>query len=222
MHGLDEYNQAVDGEVFARKFADFLKGLGKADIAVNGARKCKFMLTDLKTGSATATGKERVAKKGAAPISGGDFYVQSISDVYWDAKRANAVPKGIVQNIIALARGAGKTFSFTEIKTADLSVVRIDKYLETRASRILQEVAQQDAPTGAGYDGLAFGSFDGTFKAVDLRGDMKRVVLILNVGGKSIDCIVNALKVTQLGDALDTRVEAFGVAHYERGFGLPV
>ena len=66
-----------------------------------------------------------------------------------------------------------------------------------------------------------YGSFDGVLMAVDLRGDMQKAALKLSAGGKEIECIVNAVAVSQLGDALDERVNAYGLAHDERTSGLP-
>jgi hypothetical protein len=66
-----------------------------------------------------------------------------------------------------------------------------------------------------------YNRLDGVLKAVDLRGEMQKAVLLLSAGGKQIECIVNTVQVTQLGDALDKRIIAYGLAHYDRKSGLP-
>jgi hypothetical protein len=222
VHGLDEYNQAVDGEVFARKFAAFMRGLGKSDFAANGSRKHKFMIAELRKSSATAVIRERIAKIGPAPLSGAAFFVESINDVYADTQRARAIPRAIVQDIASLSRGAGKSFSFAEVKASESTVIRIDEFLEMRARRVLNDVARQVASLAGTFEGAVFCSFEGVLKAVDLRGDMKKAVLLLSAGDRQIECVVNALKVTRLGEALDKRVTASGTAYYERNSGLPV
>lgn len=68
---------------------------------------------------------------------------------------------------------------------------------------------------------VAFGSYNGVLKAVDLRGVTQKAVLVLAAGGKQIECVVNTLAVSTLRDALDRRVAVSGRAHYEAGCGLP-
>jgi hypothetical protein len=48
LHGLDQHNQDVDGEVFARKFTAFMRGLGKSDAFANEGRWHKFLISDLR------------------------------------------------------------------------------------------------------------------------------------------------------------------------------
>jgi hypothetical protein len=226
LHGLDEYNQAVDGEVFARKFAAFMRGLGKADAVANGERRHKFLISDLRKNTATAVVREAIAKKGPSPESGISYYVDGISSLYEGTPRAQSLPRGLINDIASLTKGAGRAFSFAEVKGEPMSpteapaIIRIDEFLENRARRILRDAIAAGAAMY--FQGTAFGSFDGVLKAVDLRGDMKKAVLLLSAGGNPVECIVNIVAVTELGDALDQRVIAYGVAHYERHSGLPV
>jgi hypothetical protein len=228
LHGLDEYNQAVDGEVFAWKFAAFMRGLGRSDAAANGKRRYKFLISDLKKNTATAVVREQLAKKGASSHSGITYYLDGVSSVYGGTPQARALPRELVRDIAILPKGAGHTFSFAEVKgestssTSAPTVIRIDEFLESRAKRILREVSESDPKPRQFFEGTAYGSFDGLLKAVDLRGDMKKAVLLLSAGGKPIECIVNAITVPELGDALDQRVLAYGLAHYARASGLPV
>lgn len=230
LHGLDEYNQAVDGEVFARKFAAFMRGLGKSDAAANGGRRHRFLISDLKKNTATAIVREQVFKRGPAPASGISYYVDGVAAVYQGVARSQSLPRALVSDIASLTKGAGRTFQFAEIKgepavAGSATVIRIDEFLENRARRVLQEVlADEDAEKAdvRYFEGNAFGSFDGILKAIDLRGDLKKAALILSAGGKEIECIVNTVAINDLGDALDRRVIAYGMAHYERHSGLPV
>ena len=219
--------RSVDGEVFARKFAAFMRGLGKSDAAINNGRRHKFLIRDLHRGSATATVREQVAKRGAAVQSGIGYYLDGISSIYADATRARAIPRGIVQDIASLPKGAGHTFSFAEVKGTPANddttptITRIDEFLENRARRVLQDVISGTPASMRSFEGTAYSSFDGVLKAVDLRGEMQKAVLLLSAGGKPIECIVNTVEVTKLGDALDQRVIVYGLAHYDRNSGLP-
>jgi len=227
LHGLDTYNQAVDGEIFARKFGTFMRGLGKSDSFANGGRRHIFLIRDLHTSSAVATVEERMSKRGVPPQSGIGYYLDGASSIYNDTPHARTLPLTIVQDIATLPKGAGRTFSFAEIRGTPITpesaptIIRIDEFLERRAKRVLQAAIAERTSRSATFDGTALSSFDGVLKAVDLRGVMQKAVLLLSAGGKPIECIVNTIEVTELGDALDRRVIVYGLAHYDRGSGLP-
>ena len=89
------------------------------------------------------------------------------------------------------------------------------------SQELVVEVEARKTERTHGFKGIAYGSFDGVLKVVDLRGDIRRAVLILTAGGKQIECTVNALTVDALKTALDSRVVVYGRAHYGGSSGLP-
>lgn len=226
IHGLDEYNQDVDGEVFARKFSAFVRGLAAADKAVNGKRMFKFLLTDLRKGTATASVREQVAARGNRLDSSLGYYVAAVEAIYDNTPRAKSLPVPLVKEVLALNKGVGHTFAFGEIKSNADFAIRVDEFLASRAEAVYEFVSAEEsgAPhsTGEGFAGVALASFDGVLKAVDLRGITQKAALVLTAGGKQIECVVNTLAVSKLRDALDRRVIAFGRAHYEGASGLPI
>lgn len=225
IHGLDEYNQDVDGEVFARKLGAFVRGLAAADKAANGKRVFKFLLTDLSKNTATASLREQVAVKGSRRGSGLSYYVAGVEAIYDNTPRAKDLPAAFVREVVALNKGVGHTFSFGEIKSNENFAIRVDEFLESRAEAILSSINHDEGLLSetdrAGFSGVAFVSLDGVLKAVDLRGVTQKAALVLTAGGKQIECVVNTLAVSKLRDALDRRVTVYGRAHYEGASGLP-
>ena len=71
------------------------------------------------------------------------------------------------------------------------------------------------------FSGSAFGSFDGEVRAVDLRGSLPEIKLILSAGGKQIDCICRGIDIENIRSALNRRVRISGLAIYDGTSGLP-
>ena len=71
------------------------------------------------------------------------------------------------------------------------------------------------------FVGVAYGSFDGTIRAVDLRGALPEVKFVLTAGGKQIDCVFRGSDVEVLCQALNQRVRVTGRATYDGRSGLP-
>ena len=222
LHGLEKFNQDVDGEVFARKFSAFMRGLIAADKAANGGKRNKFLLTDLRKNTATAQVREQTYVYGPAAKSALEYYMFALDAVYNDLPSARQFPKAVVNQISKLNSGVGRTFDFGVVKSTEGKVIRIDEFLERRARRVLSDIDAGPRIVAGVFAGVVYASFDGTLKAVDLRGDGQKAVLQLTAGGREIECIVNAIAVPDLGNALDKRVVVYGTAHYERGHGLPV
>ena len=126
---------------------------------------------------------------------------------------------------MSLNKGAGYSFAFGELKSTAGQLVRLDSYLGKTASSLLLEIADENkvAPEPErSFSGIAYGSFDGVLKAVDLRGEVKQGKLILTAGSREIESTLNNLSGDELRTALDTRVMAYGRAHYDGSSGLPV
>src|SRR4051812_7958325 len=225
IHGLEEYNQDVDGEVFARKLGAFIRGLAAADKAVNGKRIFKFLLTDLNKNTATASVREQIASKGTRLGSSLEYYLAGVEAIYDNTPRARSLPAPFVKEVVSLNKGVGRTFAFGEVKSNSDFAIRVDHFLATRAEAVFGAVSVGDKVESLqaekGFAGIALVSYDGVLKAVDLRGITQKAALVLTAGGRQIECVVNTLAVSKLRDALDRRVIVSGRAHYEAGSGLP-
>lgn len=220
IHGLEAFHGDVDGEVFAEKFAAFIRGLAVADAAANGERRHKFVIADLVKNTATATVSERTYKTGAATQSGMDFYKAGLNEIRLDSPAARLLPIELVQTIATLNRGVHKKFEFGEIKGDGENVIRIDRFLAEKAERILAEIKRQD-PLNLAFQGAAYGSFDGIMKAVDFQPAMKRGVLWLSAGGMPIQCNITNIALEDVRAAVESRCVVYGLAHYDGNSGLP-
>src|SRR5690606_17047900 len=106
----DAFNRDVDGEVFARKFFKFMQGLAAADVAANGKRRFKFLISDLKKNTASAAVREQVSTDGGPAISGIDYYERAVSAIYEDAPRARELPRAFVKYVLDINRDVGADF----------------------------------------------------------------------------------------------------------------
>jgi hypothetical protein len=225
LHGMDSFNDDVDAVVFAQKLKVFLQGIRDADRAANGKPRHRLFLTELRKNTATASVREQVTVHGPPPASAMRFYSHAVDAIYNKRPEARHLPPRLIDNVVKLNRGAGHSFAFGELKSTAGQLVRLDSYLGNTASSLLTEIANENkvAPEPErGFTGFAYGSFDGVLKAVDLRGEVKQGKLILTAGGKEIECTLNNLSSDELRIALDTRVMAYGRAHYDGTSGLPV
>jgi hypothetical protein len=221
LHGLDAYNRDVDGEVFARKVTAFLKGVRLSDKAVNGQRRHKLLLTDLRKNTATISIREQVYVRGPPPGSGMAYYEAAVEAVYHKRPDAKNLPLGVVKEIASLNNGSGHSFDFGEIKSSAGTVIRIDDYLSRIAKSLVEEMETERQTATARFRGTAFGSFDGVLELADFRGRIWKGALKLTAGNKEIECTIDALAVPEIKDALKCRVVAYGLAHYNGRSGLP-
>lgn len=221
LHGLDHHNRDVDGEVFAKKLSQLMQGLAAADIAANGKRRFKFFVAGLKKNTATASFREQLAATGTPPSSGISNYKNALVSILEDTVEARALSKRLVEPIARLNEGAGEAFAFGEVKTASGLVIKIDEFLAKRAQAVLADIEREEKGQQTYFSGSAYTSFDGVLKAVDLRGEHKKAVLILTAGGLQIECGVDRLEVDQLRAVLDIRSNVYGLAKYAPNSPLP-
>jgi hypothetical protein len=220
IHGLVEFNDQVDGEVFAEKFSAFMKGLAIADETANGERMHKFVIAGLKKNTATAEVAEYEFRASPTRQSGFDYYHNAVEEIRRDSATARLLPPELVKTVVTLNKGARKRFEFGEIKfdrTAD--VIRLDPFLAAKAESVLADIRKQNAGALA-FEGVAYGSFDGVLRAVDFQPTMKRGVLRLTAGGLPIICNITHTALDDVKDALEKRAIVYGLAHYD-GQGLP-
>lgn len=225
LHGMDSFNEDVDAMVFARKLKVFLQGIRDSDKAANGKPRHRLFITDLRKNTATASVREQVIVRGPPSASAMGFYSRAVDAIYNKRPEARVLPPKLIDGIVALNKGAGHSFAFGELKSTSGQLVRLDDYLGRTASALLKEIANEKklAPEPErSFSGIAYGSFDGVLKAVDLRGEVKTGKLILTAGGREIECTLNNLNSDERRAALDSRVMAYGRAHYDGSLGLPV
>lgn len=72
------------------------------------------------------------------------------------------------------------------------------------------------------FEGVVQGTFDGTIKAVDLRGALPEIKLILSAGEEQIDCVCRESDIPKIGTALNQRVRLSGRAIYDQSSPLPI
>jgi len=124
-----------------------------------------------------------------------------------------------------LAKGSRKQFGYGEVWTRSDRVFRVDGFLEERADAVERgPTAVGDIPRAGEtkwYIGVAIGSFDGTVRAVDLRGALPEIKLVLTAGSRQIDCVCRVEQIETIRTALNRRVRLEGRAIYDGRSGLP-
>jgi hypothetical protein len=222
LHGLDEFNHAVDAEVFASKFSAFMKGLASADIAANGSRRHKYLVSDLVKNTATAKVREQLVVTGANPDSGINYYATGIGYILSRSPQRRLLPDGIIKSAVVLGRDVGKIFKFAELKLGDKPIAIINGDFWTCAIEAQKIKANDNAALANRFTGTAFGSFDGILEMVDLRHGSKKAVLTLTAGGLEIQCDTSAMNSDEeVHPTLGHRAIVYGLAHYDGVSALP-
>ena len=221
LHGQEAMNKRVVASVFAAKILAIVRGLRSADASVNGGRFYEYVIAGLGTGSAYAAFDEVVTSrkmpvKSAVATYGDCIDALSHSD-FRKALRFGAT----VDQVAALAEGAGEQFAHGELAIDDGKAFRVDEFLARQAD-LAKRLRDEDDAGLKYYAGTAVGSFDGEIQEVDLRGDLQRVKLILTAGGSEIDCVLRGFTLDQVRAVLGARVWAEGEAVYSGESGLPV
>lgn len=213
----------VRADVFASKLSGLIKALKAADRQCHGNKTYEYYIRDLHYGSAYAAIAERPYSTKKVPQLSSVSTVQSAAASVRDGL---GIPKDtaptIAKVLAALGNGSDKSFSHGEIgiKGQKDTVVRIDKFFDKRADRAYSEFKSPDNVVNL-FEGVAFGTFDGELKEVDLRGTVASAKLVLNTGGIELDCTCNAVTVDNLRDALNQRVTVSALAHYNGRDRLP-
>ncbi len=212
----------VRADVFASKLSGLIKALKATDRQCHGNKTYEYYIRDLDYGSAYAAIAERPYSTKKVPRLSSVCAVQSAAASVRDGL---GIPKEtdptIAKVLAALGNGSDKSFSHGEIgiKGQQDTVVRIDKFFDKRADRAFSEFK---SPVINLFEGVAYGTFDGELKEVDLRGTVASAKLVLNVGGGvELDCTCNAVTVQNLRDALNQRVTVSAIAHYNGRDRLP-
>lgn len=225
IHGLDGDNKLVRADVFARKLRAFLAGLAEADkLANDGKRLHRFMIEDLKKGSAQISVREKQATRDVPKASGVATYERALKAIYNGDRSVERLPKRLVANIRSLTTGADREFAHGEVSFEGKdNVVRIDDFLKKQSDRATELVVAAADVRAPYFQGTAIGSFDGVLKVIDSRaGQTIRAKLITTAGEVEIECIVSRTQLAELKDNFDQRVRIEGTAHYVAESGLPI
>lgn len=220
IHGLVEFNDEVDGEVFAEKFSAFMRGLAASDIAANGERRHQFIIGDLRKNTATAQIKERKIKVAAITYSSAGYFEDAIEEIRRDSQPARLLPLEVVKSVVTLNKGVGRSFEFGEIKVGGDNVIRLDSYLAAQAEKVLSDIKRMESKP-AYFEGMALGSFDGTLRAVDFQQAQKIGVLRLSAGDLPLTCDISRVSLEEITAALEKRAVFYGTARYDGKSGLP-
>lgn len=234
IHGpqLDEGTDAdlVSASVFAAKILVLVRALKAADKIANGGRSPHdYKVARLSSSSPTVLISERVIpqKRPALfiPWSG----IPKFEDCF-DAVATGQVSRArefgeCTRHLSRLAKGSRRQFGYAEVWTKTDRVYRVDSFLEEQAEATESDAAPAPidaiAPERKWFSGSVYGSFDGTVRAVDLRGALPEIKLVLTAGGKQIDCVCTEEHVEQIRAALNRRVRIYGKAIYDGRSGLP-
>ena len=122
-----------------------------------------------------------------------------------------------------LCKGVKEEFSHAEIifEEKDLAF-RLDSFFEQQINTSLVKFNDIVFTEDLNYQGTVYESLDGILKEVNFRSFIRKAVIILTIGKKPVDCIVNSLRVPDLGDNFDKRVIIEGVSHYNASSKLPI
>jgi hypothetical protein len=224
---IDQGDNALSAEVFARKVLNLVQALAAADGSVNnGKRRHDFVISKLQSSSPTATFEERTLdwKRPRMDTQSAVLAFSRCASAIVEGKAAIARKYGKCAEFIAqLGTGAKKKFEYAELWVGEQQVYRVDSFLHERAIAVLDTTANDevhDEDDGL-FSGVAFGSFDGTVQVADLRGSLPAIKLILSAGQKQIDCVCRAGDIEMIRDALNRRVRVFGRAIYDGRSPLP-
>jgi hypothetical protein len=218
VHGGQDTSCRVRASVFARQLAALVSALETADKIANGGHRFDYVIAELRNESASAILTEVVASKKPRKQSGADALGQAIQGFHDLDRMAIEQYGDCLKHVASIVRGVDAEFSHTDLSIGGFKPIRVDDFFQKQIQRA-QKVA---TPTVTRlYSGIAIGSFDGTIKEVDLRGETPRLKLILRAGGKEIDCVYFGATSDQVREILDRRVFIEGRAHYDGRSGLP-
>jgi hypothetical protein len=217
----------VSATVFVEKLRQLLGALFAADRAVNGKLAHEYIIKQLHTSTPTVVLTERQRNRQSSHlfnsgIAGFRICAEAIS--IGEKERALSFGECAVRIQKLSAGASGKRFGYAEVWPGhEGNIIRIDEFLNLRAASLkAPDVISEASYQKKWFKGATTGTFDGVIKAVDLRGSLPELKLILSAGGKEIDCVCRIDDIAVVRSALDRRVRVSGLAIYDGRSGLPI
>lgn len=227
IHGPDrDSDELVSGTCFAKKLTFLVRALKEADRQVNNGQNVHdYKIASLKSSSPTVTLVETTVPRFESDmlVRSGIEAFDDCADAVKEGDRERALKYGrCAENIWQLAKGAEQSYGYAEVWTGSQDVIRVDRFLKEQSDIILHPERVRPARDGeTWYKGVVDASFDGSIKAVDLRGQLPEIKLILTAGDKQLDCVCRAEDIDVIRANLDSRVHIYGRAIYDGRSGLP-
>jgi len=231
VHGPDMASDYLSAIVFADKLSTLVRAIKAADKAVNaGTALHDYVIAKLQSSTPTVTLFERPLPRFENRLFGGNSGIRGFglcAEAITAGERDRALLFGSCAKFISrLAKNAQSKFSYAEVWTEGENVIRVDPFLTERADAIIEgtpKIIQQAEATRevVWFEGVANGAFDGEIRAVDLRGALPELKLLLSAGGKQIDCVCRGVDIEVIRSALNRRVRISGRAIYDGYSGLP-
>jgi hypothetical protein len=127
------------------------------------------------------------------------------------------------KKVVKLSSGSRKMFGYAEVWTRPENIIRVDPFLGEQAQTLIDphNLSSEPGLYRDWFKGVAHGSFVGEVQAVDLRGALPEVKLILSNVPKEIDCVCREDDIEKIRMALKRRVRLYGQAIYDGRSGLP-
>lgn len=226
IHGPDTArDDQISASHFANKLGTLVRALKEADRRINGALLHDYKIVKLESSSPTVTLLETPGPKFESGIlaQSGIKGFEDCADAVLAGERDRALKYGKCADYIRkLAGGAQKTYGYAEVWTRTERIFRVDEFLSEQTAAVLHPEIVRPVKDGTEwFKGIVDASFDGAIKAVDLRGELPEIKLILTAGGKQLDCVCRAEDKEIIRTNLDSRVRVYGSAYYDGKSGLP-
>jgi len=220
VHGLTMTGPHVRASEFARQLAELVRGLEAADLAANGTKKHDYLIEKLENASAGALVREVVTSTRSPQFSGIETFALCATSIARRDERWLARAPDCFRHIRKIAERVDLDYAFTDLEFGVLEPVRIDKDYAAQADQmqgIQESVVRLEERF---YSGTSRGTFDGTIKEVDLRGNLPRMKVVLTAGGAEIDCSWRASS-EEIRTVLDRRTRIEATAYYSEKKALP-
>jgi hypothetical protein len=142
LHGLDQDNRIVRAAVFAQKLTTLVKALRVADKIVNGKNAFDYVISNLGTGSAAITVREKQRTRRQHNHSSIAYFETVAVAVYNGDRSIEHLPAPVIKQVEKLGNGAAIKFSHAELAFSDDTVIRIDDYLLHQSEAALEIVSE--------------------------------------------------------------------------------
>jgi hypothetical protein len=217
VYGMRDTRERVRADVFARQISGFVDALRAADKIANGTQRLDYVITELDNKSALIAVDGILRTKLAPDAMSGDILYQVIEGIKQADKEEIKRGAPCFPGLSKIFDGANKRFSHADM-FLNKKPVLVDTFLSERLTRA-KKLATQGGMTM--YEGATFTEFDGVVEAVDIRGDIPKLILTLSAGRKQINCTWYDISPNELGQRLNVRSWVRGKAYYSGKSGLP-